>query len=148
MSYKSVINRIKYIVDNHKYLQTFGYGDISDINTPEDLEAPDYPYVFLNPVSVVGDKRSKRFNMNLIIMEITYDKQTNIYETQDLCITLLNEILSYINDDTPREYNIITPYTITPFKERFSDDVVGITANLTFEYQEGLNNCDNIIENG
>jgi hypothetical protein len=36
---------------------------------------------------------------------------------------------------------VITPFSITPFKERFSDDVVGATANLSIVYPSPLNDC-------
>ena len=80
MNYKNIIDLIKTICDNHYFINQFGYGDISDISTPDDNEAPDYPYVFLNPVTFnMGDKITS-FNFNLITICTNYYRHIWIIE--------------------------------------------------------------------
>ena len=142
MNYKNIIDIIQTICDNHYFINQFGYGEISDINTPEDKEPPNYPYVFINPVNIsMGDKTTS-FNFNLICMTQAYDTQTDTIQQQSNCMVYVKDIISKVNMtlDNPL-IQFIEPYNITPFKERFSDDVVGATANISIEYANVLDNC-------
>ena len=50
MTYKEIVDRIKEVVDGHKMVVDFGYGNLSDIKAnTEGNESADYPYAFLNP---------------------------------------------------------------------------------------------------
>jgi hypothetical protein len=142
MSYKNIIETIKTICDNHYFINQFGYGEISDISTPDDKDAPDYPYMFLNPVNVSKGNKTSSFNFNLICMTQAYDTETDTIHEQSNCIRYVQDIIASVNNtlDNPL-IEFIEPYSITPFKERFSDDVVGATANLTIEYADVLDNC-------
>lgn len=142
MKYKEIVDLIKGIVDGHVNINEFGYGNISDINTPDDEKAPDYPYVFLNPVSVTQGRNTGTFNANLICMTQTYETTDDELLQQSNCINYLQQIISNINmnlDNPDVEFSL--PYTITPFKERFSDNVVGATANISITYVSLLDDC-------
>ena len=142
MNYKNIIDIIETICDNHYFINEFGYGDISDISTPDDDKAPDYPYVFVNPVNVAMGDKTTTFNFNLICMTQAYDTQTDTIQQQSNCMVYVKDIISSVNMtlDNPL-IEFVEPYNITPFKERFSDDVVGATANITIEFANVLDNC-------
>ena len=147
MNYKGIIDLIKVECLNHYFISQFGYGDISDINTPEDKEPPNYPYMFLNPINVSVGNKISTFNFNLICMTQCIDKETDIITNQSRCIEYLMNILSRVNVSLEEPLvEFVEPYDITPFKERFSDDVVGATASLTIIYPNPLDNCDIPIE--
>ena len=71
------------------------------------------------------------------------DNFSEILDGQNLCYEILSDVVSQINyiitDDI---YKVNTPINLTPFKERFDDDVVGFTATLNIEYSDPLNACD------
>lgn len=146
MKYKEIIDVIEEIVDGHVNVNQWGYGNISDINTPEDEEPPQYPYIFLNPVSINQDERMATLSANLICMTQTYETSSDELLQQSNCIEYLREVISHINMnlDNP-QVEFVLPVTFTPFKERFSDNVVGATATINITYPAPLDDCRNPI---
>jgi len=143
MNYKEIVDLIKDTCNNHFFINQFGYGDISDINTPENEEPVNYPYAFLNPVSVNNNGIVSNFSFNLIIMTQGYENTTDEIEQQSNCIKYLEDILGRVNNTLTNplvEFNL--PFSITPFKERFSDDVIGATGSVVVTYPTPFNECE------
>ncbi len=143
MTYKEIIELVKGICNTHHFVNQFGYGNISDINVPSDEEAPDYPYAFVNPTTIVYDGRTAVISFNLIMMTQCYDTEADYIFQQSNCIEYLMDIISKINmslDEPLVEF--ITPFSVVPFKERFSDNVVGATATISIRYPALLDNCN------
>ena len=142
MNYIEVIDLIERTCINNYFVNQVGYGNLSDLNTPEDEEPPLYPYAFINPVSISHNGITGTLSVNLIVMTQAYDTTTDELMHQSNCTEYLLQVISHINMnlDNP-DIEIITPFTITPFKERFSDDVVGATANISIVYPSLLNDC-------
>ena len=75
MTYKDLVDRIMQIANSHLMVELVGYGNLSDIEVPDNEEPPDYPYVFLNPVTVSNDRREFNLTMNLICMTQVKDRE-------------------------------------------------------------------------
>lgn len=143
MTYNEIIDIFKKKVQGHFFINEFGYGDISDIMTPNDGKAPYYPYIFLNPVTVTSNDRTSSFNFNLICMTQCRDDEYQIIKKQSDCIDNLRDIIAQVNNTLIDPLVEIQPnYTFTPFKERFQDDVVGASCNITVTYPSQLNACN------
>jgi len=142
MNYIELIDLIKDTCINNYFINQVGYGNLSDLNTPEDEEPPLYPYAFINPVSISHNGSTGTLSVNLIVMTQTYETETDELQHQSNCIENILQIISHVNMNLTNPLNeVITPFSITPFKERFSDDVVGATANLSIVYPSPLNDC-------
>lgn len=143
MNYIEIVDLIKDKCVNHFFINQFGYGNISDINTPEDEQPPLYPYAFLNPVNVSQNEKNSVVSFNLILMTQTFNTETDELREQSNCMEYIKQIISSVNMslDNPL-VEFVLPFSITPFKERFSDDVVGATANISITYPSGLNDCN------
>jgi len=146
MTYKEIIDIFKRKVQGHFFINEFGYGDISDIMTPDDKKSPYYPYVFLNPITVTGGDRISTFNFNLICMTQSNNDDQSIIRNQSDCIDNLRDLIARVNN------TLIDPlvqindnFTFTPFKERFQDDVVGASCNITVTYPTQLDACNTPI---
>jgi len=145
MTYKELINSLQTTISNHVMVNTQGYGDISDIATPESELPPDYPYVFINPQSVNLSRNSFTCNLNLICMTQVHEnirEQSRDLAGQDLCIQILTDIIAeyLLTVDDPL-FDIEMPLTLTPFKQRLQDNVVGATATLTMQYGKAISAC-------
>ena len=146
MTYKEIIDTFKQKVQGHFFINTFGYGDISDIMTPDNEQPPYYPYIFLNPVSVTSNDRTSTFSFNVICMTQAPMGETNIIRAQSDCMDNLRDLIAKVNytlDDPLIQFN--EPYTFTPFKERFQDDVVGATCAMSITYPSILDGCNTPI---
>jgi hypothetical protein len=142
MNYKQVVEIISGICKNHLFVKQFGFGEISDVMQPEDNSSPNYPYVFLNPLSITSTMKSSSFSFNLICMEQTYDKYNSIIQSQSDCIEILFDIVSKINLSTDYPtLQVNDNFVFTPFVERMKDNVVGATCNITLTFANPLNGC-------
>lgn len=153
MTYQEIVNRIQSVVDNHFQLADFGYGDLSDLKTrfentsgDQGVQA-DYPYLFLNPSTHSRSGSTITYNFNMIVMDMTrgevddkpYNNQLAI---QSQCQQMIDDVLAnlyYGFKDLPEV--IRTNISYQPFNERFQDDVSGMTASLSIEVPQGLDDC-------
>lgn len=143
MTYKYLVDRLITITNSHDIVELVGYGNISDIEVPDNELPPDYPYVFFNPVSVSSDRREFNLTMNLIAMTQVKDKEQNEIDGQSICVGIIQDIVAtFLNTNSDPLIDVVTPFTITPFKERFQDDVVGATAVLTINYGKAIDGCN------
>jgi hypothetical protein len=143
MIYKDILDRLETLANNHYFIEQYGYGNLSDIEVPDNEQPPKYPYMFVNPVNVSQDRRQINFNFNLIMMEQVEEGEDYEIAGQDACITYIQDIVSsFTNSNGNYLMDVQLPFSITPFKERFQDSVVGATANITISYAQSLDYCN------
>ena len=145
MNYKTIIDTLKTTSNSHLMVETVGYGNLSDIEVPDNEEPPNYPYVFINPVSVAVNRNEFSVTVNLIGMTQVRDKEQNEIDGQDMMIAILTDIIARFGIDVSATYPLIDiqfPFSVTPFKERFQDDVVGATVSLTINYGKAIEGCE------
>ena len=151
MTYQYIIDRLKAVSASHRMVELVGYGQISDISYPETEQAPDYPYVFINPVSVNLNTNVFSVTVNFIAMTQvaedsdsgvdSSDKESIILQGQSECMQILNDILGHFQFDDD-DMTFSKPVNLTPFVERFQDDVVGATATVTINYAKPMDFCN------
>ncbi len=146
MNYQQVVNTLIAAIDDHLLINQSGYGNLSDIHTPDSEKAPDYPYAFLNPTGItVGDSYSA-FQFNLVIMDQIIDGEGS--ENQEIfvqsnCVMYLQDIISRFRQTTSHPLiDITVDVNATPFKERFEDNVAGVGAQITVQAGIPLDGCD------
>lgn len=141
MTYIEIIQKIKTILENHKMINEIGEGPISDINYPKDGESPDYPYAFLNSDSVTLGRQTFTYTFNLIVMTQSLDENEVLQQSN--MIQIINDIYTHMvtNFDDPL-LSISDNILVVPFRERFSDLVVGGSANITITYGRPMTKCD------
>ena len=149
MNYNDVVNRIQTIVEDHKMLVDFGYGQISDIKTRSEgvgeAEGADYPYLFLNPQTHLREESTITFNFNMIVMDMAREEEGHNYQN---FLNIQSDAIQYIDDVIARLYyyykdkpevSFNTNYTV--FYERFQDDLAGATAVLSITVPNNINEC-------
>ena len=139
MTYKQIVDNIKQIVDDHKMLADFGYGQISDIKNGADDTEADYPYAFLNPGSHTRGERMITYRFNLIVMDMYLGD--DFLQAQSDCQQYIDDILAELKYNNKELYDTNINATLTPFKERFQDVVGGMTATIDIEVPQKLNLC-------
>ena len=153
MTYKEIINRFRTITDNHLMLQDFGYGDLSDLKYVSQLgtaeERVSYPYLYLLPASSNRTGPVMNYSFNMIIMDMARpedgadtDKYDNYITIQSQCQQYIDDVLAnlyYYYKDQPEIE--LTGITYTPFKEKYQDELAGMTATITIAVPTPLNEC-------
>lgn len=150
MTYKEIINRFRQVAQDHLMIQDFGYGDISDIKTQSQLgpeeQGADYPYMFLNPTSHVRTGPVMNYSFNMIMMDMARGEEGDQYDNyitiQSQCQQYIDDVLSqlyYYYTDKPEI--LLTGITYTPFKEKYQDELAGMTATVTIQVPTPIDNC-------
>lgn len=154
MTYKQVLRKFQEFAQEHKQVETWGYGSISDIEVPINpstgVAAPrNYPYMFVNPTTHTLGNSSVTWRFNIIVMELTSDTTPTGFSGLDSVITAQSDALQIIEDfiawcqyDTQFGGDVLRTVQIVPFKERFQDTVAGMTATIDIVLRKPANLCD------
>lgn len=155
MTYKEIINRFRTVVENHLQLKDFGYGELSDLKTQSQLgpeeQGVDYPYLFLLPAPSVRQGPVMEYSFNMVVMDMARTEEGDLYDNyitiQSQCQQYIDDVLAnlyYYYKDQPEIQ--LTNITYTPFKEKYQDELAGMTATITIQVPTPLNNCITPIE--
>jgi len=160
--YKTIIDDLTELCDNHKMINSFGVGDIRqlgyflEMNTDDDLnkgentgnKSPKYPLVFAIPQPISRDRRTIQYGFNILVMDIINEDMTNEVQVHSDTLQIAEDILAqfgYGNSPTTGnyydKYDIITPTSITPFSESFDDYVSGVNLSLNLLVDSPLDRC-------
>jgi len=143
MTYKEIVDLLGNISDNHYMIADWGYGQLTDIKTRvEEGRNPNYPYMFINPVNGTRNGTVLQWTFNLIMMEVV-GLEDDFLKTQSDCQQYLDDVLAHLHlyYQGPQWPNPVLNITFTPFKERFQDEVAGMTAIVQMEVPAPLNDC-------
>jgi len=150
MNYKEIINRFRTVVEDHYMLQDFGYGQLSDLKTQSQLgvkdQHVDYPYLFLLPAAHNRQGPVMNYSFNMIVMDMARTEEGDVYDNyisiQSDCQQYIDDVLAnlyYYYKDQPEIE--LTGITYTPFKEKYQDELAGMTATITIQVPTPLNDC-------
>ena len=150
MTYKEIINRFRTVVQNHLQLKDFGYGELSDLKTQSQLgpeeQGVDYPYLFLLPAPSVRQGPVMEYSFNMVVMDMARTEEGDLYDNyitiQSQCQQYIDDVLAnlyYYYKDQPEIQ--LTNITYTPFKEKYQDELAGMTATITIQVPTPLDNC-------
>jgi len=140
MTYYSLVKAIQTACENHKQVQSYGYGNLSNIETPLVHEDRRYPYVFLNPTQHAMQEGTILYRFNMIVMEMA-QTDSDVLAVQSDCQQYIDDILAQLRFGYTDQIDLTLNVTLTPFKERFQDTVAGMTATLEVVVPSPLNQC-------
>ena len=163
MTYFELVKAIQDLCEQHLQVQSYGYGNISNLETPLVNPGKNYPYVFLNPTQHQIGEGIARLRFNLIVMDLAgedfrdnYNDETGlgradvtlygedfVLQAQSDCLQIITDILSALRYDTPLSdvTDVTLQVSVTPFEERFNDTVAGMTATIEVILPNTLNFC-------
>lgn len=151
MNYDTLIGKFKEFAREHKQIECFGYGNISDIEVPVDPQTGNpinrtYPYIFFNPSSHTWGQHQITYRFNVIVMELTtehtptgFSGLDSVIRAQSNSLQIIGDFLAWIEYDLKEV--LVRNTSITPFQERFQDTVAGMTATVEFVQEKGLDYC-------
>jgi hypothetical protein len=144
MKYKEIVDLLGNIASQHKMIADWGYGELSDIKTRAEntTGGADYPYMFINPAGGTRNNRTVTWTFNLVMMEIV-GPGDDFLQVQSDCAEYLADVLGYLELGVvgPRAPQPVYGTQLQPFKERFQDQVAGMTGILQVIVPQPLNDC-------
>jgi hypothetical protein len=153
MTYEELYTAFKNFAKEHKQINCFGYGNISDIEVPVDPDSGEpversYPYMFINPTQHTWGNGLITYRFNIIVMDLTteftptgFSGLDSVVKAQSDSLQIIGDFLAWINFQLS-ENNLVRSTSIVPFQERFQDTVAGMTASVEFQMKKDLDYCD------
>ena len=145
MTYRELVEWIEAKITSHQLVNQYNFGNISDIETPEN-GSPNYPYAFLRPEDITIGAHSNEFSFELIVMDYVFDTKYSYVDGVSRMLQILSDIIQEIRSNDNRNIDIQLTVSASPFKERFKDNVVGVNAILNIQTAEPLDGCNDIFD--
>ena len=90
MTYQNLVDTLQGVIEDHVLVNQYNFGNLSDIETPEN-GSPNYPYGFLRPVSMVVGQHSQNFSFELILMDYVFDNNTSYVNGTSRMLQILSD---------------------------------------------------------
>jgi hypothetical protein len=134
-----IINLFEVIATNHAQINGFNFGEVSDISASEQEQ---YPLLWIDVVDSAIDSNTLSLNMNVKVMDIQKDDQTNERDTLSDCLSIAQDVYSALTNPIYQDYFLLSFATnLVPLREALADKVNGWEMNLTFELAQERNRC-------
>ena len=134
-----IINLFEVIATNHAQINGFNFGEASDISASEQEQ---YPLLWIDVVDSAIDSNTLSLVMNVKVMDIQKDDQTNERDTLSDCLSIAQDVYSALCNPIYQDYFLLSFATnLVPLREALADKVNGWEMNLTFELMQERNRC-------
>lgn len=136
MTLKQIKEEFSLIAQNHKEINSFGWGDIWEIATSGTI---DYPlmWVQLEPASIAD--RVQTMNFKVILMDIVANGELNEDDVLNDMLEVAKGVIGQLEHPS-YEWDLDTG-NIEPFTERFNDSVSGWVFDVSLKLQFTYDRC-------
>jgi len=134
----NVITNLRAIADAHKQINSFGFGDVWEINTSGDIV---YPQMFavLEPVTI--GNRIETVNFTLLFMDRVKKGEVNEQEVLSDQLEIAKDVIAQLQYQSYDWDFSKSTVTLTDFTERFEDDVSGFSVGIGLELPFDASRC-------
>jgi hypothetical protein len=134
-----IINLFETIAASHAQINGFNFGEASDISASEQEQ---YPLLWIDVVDSSIESNTLSLNMNVKVMDIQKDDQTNERDTLSDTLSIAQDVYSALTNPIYQDYFLLSFATnLVPLREALADKVNGWEMNLTFELAQERNRC-------
>ena len=134
-----IINLFETIATSHAQINGFNFGEASDISASEQEQ---YPLLWIDVIDSGIESNTLSLNMNVKVMDIQKDDQTNERDTLSDCLSIAQDVYSALCNPIYQDYFLLSFATnLVPLREALADKVNGWEMNLTFELMQERNRC-------
>lgn len=149
VNYKQLIQDLSGIAYYHEQINSFGYGDITQITMDvETKQEPVYTKMYVVPGEVVLAQNRLDYNFSIIILDQINDDYSNQQDVMSDTLEIAKDIFTILYQSYTATYgNFSVDYeplwgpNVLPFLERFETILGGWTLNLTIEQPFNYNSC-------
>lgn len=143
-SIQKIVNQFEVIAASHSEIKSFGYGasfDIDKIKQENDL----FPQLWVEPVNtqIILNRNSGQDQRRFIIYcydLIRQDEENmiSVWNTTELILIDICRIFAYSSIN----YKIVNNPILTPFQEKYGDNVTGYFCEIVIETPQITGTCD------
>ena len=133
-NYRTIIETFESFANQHPVLQTFTWGDLSDVGRNE--EKIKYPLMHIIPTPSTINPTFTDFTFQVLFMDLLDDQELNQLDILKETHLILQDFSDYfINDLRDSSFALITPITFQPFIDRLPTRVCGVDATITLRVE-------------
>lgn len=101
-----------------------------------------FPYMAAILTSGSLGVRQTRLNISIVIMDMVHPDLSNRIEVWSDTLQIINDLKAYLNDPAFDDYYILQEESqLTPFADRFTDNVTGWKMDLVFIINDLKDRC-------
>lgn len=146
LSLKGIETALRKYSQSDPNIKSFGFGQLFDVNGKIKTEQL-YPQMWVSPINsqpVISQNGFITVNrtFEVLFYDIRLADGTNEIQVVSDCEELGMRFLRWLMTANDPEINVISSPTITPFTEKFLDDVAGVTYNMVIEFSANADDCD------
>lgn len=149
VNFKQIIQDLSGIAYNHPQINSFGFGDITQITMDIETEKePLYTKMYVIPGSVALNQNRLDYTFSIVILDRVNDDYSNQRDVMSDTLEIAKDIFTILYQSYTAQYgNFSVDYeplwnpNVTPFLERFETILGGWTLNLTIEQPFDYNTC-------
>jgi hypothetical protein len=150
-TYKQVIKEFETIALSQVAVKQFQVGQFSDLDVETDVHSfQRFPLVFMVPRTSSLDRFGKMvLGFSMVVCDIAKDNVEDLQvNTLNTTLMIFQDIASKIimTDWTSVDLELQTPINVTPFQERYNNNLSGWTAELNVLVKSPFNLCDAAFE--
>lgn len=132
--------RLESFADQHLQLKgSVSFGEIEEVSNQGILKFP-YMFCVLQPSTFIT--REFEINLTIVIMDLVEKDLSNRWEVWSDIQLMFSDLRAFLN--TPEfddNYTVDDNITITPFADRFTDEVTGWSGNIKFTVSDLKDRC-------
>jgi len=149
VNFKSIIQDLSGIAYYHPQINSFGFGDITQITMDiEDKVSPIYTKMYVVPGNVQFAQNRLLYNFSIIVADRINEDLSNQKDVMSDTLEIIKDLWIVLYQSYTAEwggfsidYAPLWGPNVTPFLERFEDILGGWTLNLTIEQPFDYNQC-------
>lgn len=150
-TYKQVVKLFEDIALSQQAVKQFQVGQFSDLDVETDVHTfQRFPLVFMVPRTSSLDRYGKMvLGFSMVVCDIAKDNVEDLQiNTHNNTLMILQDIASKIilTNAATIDMDIETPINITPFQEKFNNNLTGWTAELNVLVMSPFDLCNAAFE--
>lgn len=149
---KTVIKLMEQWAGNHVQINRYTFGTIQEADLGKSNQ---YPWMHVSPNGISYDMGTRTLTIDVMLADLVKDKDDKANSQLDVinnCHMIMEDLINTLeNSDTfGDDVILIKPISVTPFYNDFSNNLSGVEASISFEYDYQFNYCEtqDVINNG
>jgi hypothetical protein len=134
----NIFDLFKTIAQEHYQINSFVYGDITELDNYDNIN---YPVLIVAPITTVVNDNTLNHTYRIAIADLVKKDENNQVEVWSDTQQILTDIAKVFRYDSDL-FSLIGEPILTPFKERWNDDVSGWQGDFEIEFNFDNSECN------
>ena len=137
-SLNQIIKELETIATNHYQINSWGFGDIWEINSSGSI---DYPLMWLNIDNVAIEGSMQKFKFSLIFCDIVKGGEVNENDVLNDQLEIAKDVIAQLKHNDYAWDFLGDGLVLEAFTERLTDSVSGYSMSIDLELPYDSNRC-------